>query len=310
MNRIIKKVAVLGSGVMGSRIACHFANIGVPTILLDIVPMNLTEEEKAKPALQNKLVNDSLQMAIKQNPSPVYSQKVLKKITTGNFEDDLQKIKDCDWIIEVVIENLEIKKQLFEKVDAIRKPGTLITSNTSGIPIHLMAEDRSEDFQKHFCGTHFFNPPRYLKLLEIIPSPKTDKSVVDFLMDYGDRFLGKTTVLCKDTPAFIANRIGVFSIMAVLTVMEKLQLTIDEIDLLTGPVYGRPKSATFRTADVVGIDTLVKVAKNTFDACPQDESRDIFKLPSYIDHLIANKWLGDKTGQGFFKKIKNEKGES
>ena len=310
MNRIIKKVAVLGSGVMGSRIACHFANIGVPTILLDIVPMNLTEEEKAKPALQNKLVNDSLQMAIKQNPSPVYSQKVLKKITTGNFEDDLQKIKDCDWIIEVVIENLEIKKQLFEKVDAIRKPGTLITSNTSGIPIHLMAEDRSEDFQKHFCGTHFFNPPRYLKLLEIIPSPKTDKSVVDFLMDYGDRFLGKTTVLCKDTPAFIANRIGVFSIMAVLTVMEKLQLTIDEIDLLTGPVYGRPKSATFRTADVVGIDTLVKVAKNTFDACPQDESRDIFKVPSYIDHLITNKWLGDKTGQGFFKKIKNEKGES
>ena len=310
MNRIIKKVAVLGSGVMGSRIACHFANIGVPTILLDIVPMNLTEEEKAKPALRNKLVNDSLQMAIKQNPSPVYSQKVLEKITTGNFEDDLQKIKDCDWIIEVVIENLEIKKQLFEKVDAIRKPGTLITSNTSGIPIHLMAEDRSEDFQKHFCGTHFFNPPRYLKLLEIIPSPKTDKSVVDFLMDYGDRFLGKTTVLCKDTPAFIANRIGVFSIMAVLKVMEKLQLTIDEIDLLTGPVYGRPKSATFRTADVVGIDTLVKVAKNTFDACPQDESRDIFKVPSYIDHLITNKWLGDKTGQGFFKKIKNEKGES
>ncbi len=310
MNRIIRKVAVLGSGVMGSRIACHFANIGVQTILLDIIPMQLTEEEKSKPALRNKLVNDSLQMAVKQNPSPVYAQKVLKKITTGNFEDDLQKIKECDWIIEVVIENLEIKKQLFEKVDALRKPGTLITSNTSGIPIHLMAEGRTEDFQKHFCGTHFFNPPRYLKLLEIIPSPKTDSVVIDFLMDYGDRFLGKTTVLCKDTPAFIANRIGVFSIMAVLKVMEKLQLSIDEIDLLTGPVYGRPKSATFRTADVVGIDTLVKVAKNTFDDCPQDESREIFKIPSYIDHLISNKWLGDKTGQGFFKKTKNEKGES
>lgn len=310
MNRIIKKVAVLGSGVMGSRIACHFANIGVQTILLDIVPMNLTDEEKKKPALRNKLVNDSLQMAVKQNPSPVYSQKVLKKITTGNFDDDLQKISDCDWVIEVVVENLDIKKQLFDKVEKLRKPGSLITSNTSGIPIHLMTEGRSEDFKKHFCGTHFFNPPRYLKLLEIIPTPETDKTVVDFLMDYGDRFLGKTTVLCKDTPAFIANRTGVLSIMAVLKVMEKLNMSIDEVDLLTGPISGRPKSATFRTADVVGIDTLIKVAKNTYDACPDDESREMFQVPSYINKLIENKWLGDKTGQGFFKKVKNEKGES
>ena len=310
MNRIIKKVAVLGSGVMGSRIACHFANIGVQVMLLDIVPMQLTDEEKKNPTLRNKLVNDSLQAAIKQNPSPVYAQKVIKQITTGNFDDDLQKIKDVDWIVEVVIENLEIKQQLFEKVDAIRKPGTLITSNTSGIPIHQMIIGRSDDFKQHFCGTHFFNPPRYLKLLEIIPTPHTDKNVVDFLMDYGDRFLGKTTVLCKDTPAFIANRIGVYSIMAVFNVMEKLGLSIDEVDALTGPISGRPKSATFRTADVVGIDTLVKVAKNTYADCPNDESRDMFIVPAYVEKLIENKWLGDKTGNGFFKKVKNAEGKS
>ncbi len=310
MNRIIKKVAVLGSGVMGSRIACHFANIGIQTLLLDIVPSGLTDAEKNNPQLRNKLVNESLQSAVKQNPSPVYAQKVLKKINTGNFEDDLGKISECDWIIEVVIEDLGIKKQLFEKVDALRRPGTLITSNTSGIPIHKMAEDRSDDFKKHFCGTHFFNPPRYLRLLEIIPAPETDPAVIAFLMDFGDRLLGKTTVLCKDTPAFIANRVGVFGMMAVLKVMGELKMTVEEVDALTGPVYGRPKSATFRTADVVGIDTLVKVANNTFKDCPADESRDIFQPPAYISALINNKWLGDKTGQGFFKKVKNEKGEA
>ncbi len=309
-NRLIRKVSILGSGVMGSRIACHFANIGVQVLLLDIVDNKLSEEEKKKPALRNKIVNDALQMAVKQNPSPVYSKTVLKNITTGNFDDDLKKIEDSDWIIEVVIENLEIKKQLMEKVDALRKAGTLITTNTSGIPITDIMEGRSEDFKTNFCGTHFFNPPRYLKLLEIIPSEKTDKAVVDFLMDYGDRFLGKTTVLCKDTPAFIANRIGVFSIMAVLRTMQELHLSIDEVDALTGPVSGRPKSATFRTADVVGIDTLVKVAMNTYDACPQDENRELFSVPDYIQKLISNKWLGDKTGQGFFKKIKNAEGKS
>ncbi|HET8963910.1 MAG TPA: 3-hydroxyacyl-CoA dehydrogenase/enoyl-CoA hydratase family protein [Chitinophagales bacterium] len=309
-NRLIRKVSILGSGVMGSRIACHFANIGVQVLLLDIVDNKLTEEEKKKPALRNKIVNDALQMAVKQNPSPVYSKAILKNITTGNFEDDLKKINDCDWIIEVVIENLEIKNQLMEKVDALRKVGTLITTNTSGISITEIMEGRSEDFKTHFCGTHFFNPPRYLKLLEIIPSEKTDKAVVDFLMDYGDRFLGKTTVLCKDTPAFIANRIGVFSIMAVLRTMQELQLSIEEVDTLTGTVSGRPKSATFRTADVVGIDTLVKVAMNTYDACQQDENRELFIVPDYIQKLITNKWLGDKTSQGFFKKIKNAEGKS
>ncbi|HNV98712.1 MAG TPA: 3-hydroxyacyl-CoA dehydrogenase family protein, partial [Chitinophagales bacterium] len=310
MNKHIKKIAVLGSGVMGSRIACHFANIGVDVILLDILPMQATDEQLKSPAFRNKIVQESLQAAVKQNPSPVYSQKVLKKITTGNFTDDLNKIAACDWVIEVVIENLDIKKQLFEKVDALRKPGTLITSNTSGIPIAEMSEGRSEDFQKHFCGTHFFNPPRYLRLLEIIPGPKTDPAVLQFLMDYGDRFLGKTTVLCKDTPAFIANRVGVFGMMAVLKTMEEMQFSIAQVEALTGPVYGRPKSATFRTADVVGIDTFVKVAQNTYAACPNDESRDIFQIPAYVNTLVENKWLGDKSGQGFFKKVKNATGQS
>ena len=310
MKRRIQSVAVLGSGVMGSRIACHFANIGCKVQLLDIVTPGLNETDAANKTKRNQLVNNSLQAAVKQNPSPVYNKQVLSHITTGNFEDDLQSIATADWIIEVVIERLDIKQQLMEKVDAIRKPGTLITSNTSGIPIHRIAEDRSEDFRKHFCGTHFFNPPRYLRLLEIIPTPETDQNVIDFLLDYGDRFLGKQTVLCKDTPAFIANRIGVFSIMTVLQVMDQLQMTVDEVDALTGPVSGRPKSATFRTTDVVGLDTMVKVANNTYEACPDDEARENFRIPAYINTMMENKWLGDKSGQGFFKKVKGDDGKS
>jgi 3-hydroxyacyl-CoA dehydrogenase len=302
VKRTIKKVAVLGSGVMGSRIACHFAGIGVQVLLLDIVPKDV--ETGAKVAERNKVVNDALAAAIKSNPSPVYHKDVIKKISTGNFEDNMKDIGSCDWIIEVVIERLDIKQKVFEQVEQFRKPGTLITSNTSGIPIHMMAEGRSEDFRKHFCGTHFFNPPRYLRLLEIIPTPDTDPEVVDFLMQYGDLYLGKTTVLCKDTPAFIANRIGVYSIMSIFNLVDKLGLTIDEVDSLTGPLLGRPKSATFRTADIVGIDTLVKVAKGVYDNRPDDEARDIFKIPGWLDKLVTNNWLGDKTGQGFFKKIK------
>ncbi|MEZ5012776.1 MAG: 3-hydroxyacyl-CoA dehydrogenase/enoyl-CoA hydratase family protein [Chitinophagales bacterium] len=309
-RRLIRKVAVLGSGVMGSRIACHFANIGVEVILLDIVTPGLSETEITIPAKRNALVQNALQSALKQNPSPVYNKKVVEKIRIGNLEDDVQDIGSCDWIIEVVVENLDIKKQLFEKVDALRTPGTLITSNTSGIPIHLMVEGRSDDFKKHFCGTHFFNPPRYLKLLEIIPAPGTDPAIISFLMDYGERFLGKTTVLCKDTPAFIANRIGVFSIMAVMQVMRDLGLRIDEVDALTGPISGRPRSATFRTTDVVGIDTMVKVAQNTYAACPNDTARDLFIMPDYIMQMVEKKWLGDKTGQGFFKKVKKADGTS
>ncbi len=307
MKRSIRKVAVLGSGVMGSRIACHFAGIGLRVILLDIVPKEATES--AKKSDRNKLVNDALQAALKSNPSPVYSKDVVKRISTGNFTDDMHLISGCDWVIEVVVERLDIKQQVFEQVEKFRKPGTLITSNTSGIPIHLMAEGRSDDFKKHFCGTHFFNPPRYLRLLEIIPTPHTDPSVVDFLMEYGDLFLGKTTVLCKDTPAFIANRIGVFGIMAIFGLVDKMGLTIDEVDALTGPIIGRPKSATFRTADVVGIDTMVKVAKGVYDNCPNDEARDRFNIPAWLQKMVDNNWLGDKTGQGFFKKTKGAGGE-
>ena len=315
MKRIIRKVAVLGSGVMGSRIACHFAGTGVQVLLLDRAPSELNVTEQAKklsldhPAVKNRIVNEALAAAIKSNPSPVYDADVVKRIRTGNFTDNLKDISDCDWIIEVVVERLDIKVGIFTEVEKYRKPGTIISSNTSGIPIHMMSEGRSEDFKKHFCGTHFFNPPRYLRLLEIIPTPFTDPEVIQFLLEYGDLHLGKTTVLCKDSPAFIANRVGVFSIMTIFKLMDKLGLNIDQIELLTGPIIGRPKSATFRTADVVGLDTLVKVARGVYENCPSDESKETFIIPAWLDKLISNNWLGDKTGQGFFSKKKNEKGE-
>jgi 3-hydroxyacyl-CoA dehydrogenase len=315
MKRIIKKVAVLGSGVMGSRIACHFAGTGTPVLLLDRVPDELNDAEKMKklapdhPSVKNRIVNEALASAIKSNPSPVYSADAVKRIQTGNFTDNMKDIASCDWIIEVVVERLDIKKDIYGEVEKWRRPGTLISSNTSGIPIHLLHEGRSEDFKKHFCGTHFFNPPRYLRLLEIIPTPDTDPEVIQFLLEYGDLHLGKTTVLCKDSPAFIANRVGVFSIMAVFRLMDKLGLNVDQIETLTGPVLGRPKSATFRTADVVGLDTLVKVARGVYDNCPSDEARDAFTIPAWLDKMISNNWLGDKTGQGFFSKKKSSKGE-
>ncbi|MCP4522041.1 MAG: 3-hydroxyacyl-CoA dehydrogenase [Cytophagales bacterium] len=314
--RKIEKIAVLGSGVMGSRIACHFANIGVNVLLLDIVPRELNAKEEAKglslehPAVRNRIVNDALSFAVKSNPSPIYHKKFLDRVTTGNFDDDLAKISDVDWIIEVVVENLDIKKKVFTNVEKYRKEGTLISSNTSGIPMELMLEGRSEDFQKHFCGTHFFNPPRYLKLLEVIPSTKTSPEVTDFFMKYGEQFLGKTTVLCKDTPAFIANRVGIYSIMQTLQVVNELGLSVDEVDKLTGPVIGRPKSATFRTMDVVGNDTLIKVANNLYAGLVNDEVRETFKLPEMLQKIEENKWFGAKSGQGFYKKVKNEKGKS
>lgn len=301
VNKKINKVAVLGSGIMGSRIACHFANIGVEVLLLDIVP---------KEGPRNSIVDTALQNAVKSNPSPIYTKKVLNKITTGNFEDDMPKIAGYDWIIEVVVENLDIKKKVFDQVEQYRKPGTLVTSNTSGIPIHLMATGRSDDFRANFCGSHFFNPPRYLRLLEIIPTPETKPEIVNFLMHYGDKFLGKTTVLCKDTPAFIANRVGVYSIMALLHLVEKMDLTVEEVDKFTGPALGRPKSATFRTTDVVGLDTMIKVANGLHDNCPDDKAPDLFKLPAYVQKMAENNWLGDKTKQGFYKKIKSENGQS
>ncbi len=316
MNRHIRKVAVLGSGVMGSRIACHFANIGCEVVLLDIVPRELNEVEKKKgiseesPAFRNRIVNDALQFALKSNPSPIYRKSFASRIETGNFDDHLSKIADCDWIIEVVIERLDIKQQVFANVEKYRKPGTLITTNTSGIPIHMMLEGRSDDFKAHFCGSHFFNPPRYLQLLEIIPTPSTSPEVVDFLMDYGQRYLGKKTVLCKDTPAFIANRVGVYSIMSLFHAVKDMGLTVDQVDKLTGPVMGRPKSATFRTCDVVGLDTLVHVANGLKANCPDDEEKHLFELPEYISKMVENNWLGSKSGQGFYKKVKDENGAS
>ncbi len=297
-KRIIKKVAVLGSGVMGSRIACHFANIGMQVLLLDIVPKD------AGAGSRNKRVNDALITALKSNPSPIYSKALAKNITTGNFEDDMPKISDCDWVIEVVVERLDIKQKVFEQVEKFRKAGTLITSNTSGIPIHLMAGGRSEDFKKHFCGSHFFNPPRYLKLLEVIPTSDTLPEVIDFLMHFGEKYLGKTTVLAKDTPAFIGNRIGVFSIMSILHYAEKTGISIEEIDKLTGPVIGHPKSATFRTSDVVGLDTMVHVANGLSEGVPNDEAKELFQIPEFVTKMVANNWLGSKSGQGFYKKEK------
>lgn len=314
MKRIIRKIAILGSGVMGSRIACHFANIGVQVLLLDILPKEVSEHAAAKgltmqdKGVRDSIVNDALESTIKSKPSPLYDKDFASRISTGNFEDDLHQIETCDWVMEVVVERLDIKQSLFEKVEKHRKPGTLITSNTSGIPMHLMCEGRSEDFQEHFAGTHFFNPPRYLRLLEIIPGPKTPPEVIDFLMEYGDRFLGKETVLCKDTPAFIANRIGIYAIMSSMHTIERMGMGVSEVDKLTGTVIGRAKSATFRTMDVVGLDTTVNVANNLYETLEQDESRDTFKLPKIVEELHNRKWLGDKTGQGYFKMIRHKEG--
>lgn len=316
MNKHIKKVAVIGSGIMGSGIACHFANIGVEVLLLDIVPRELTAKEEAKGltlqdrAVRNRLVNDSLTKALKSKPSPIYHANFASRISTGNLEDDIAKIANVDWIIEVVVERLDIKQKVFETIEKYRTPGTLITSNTSGIPIHFMSEGRSDDFQNHFCGTHFFNPARYLKLFEIIPGPKTKPEVLSFLNSYGEQYLGKTSVVAKDTPAFIGNRIGIFSIQSLFHMVKELDLTVEEVDKLSGPVIGRPKSATFRTVDVVGLDTLVHVANGIAENCKNDERLSLFALPDFIDTMMTNKWLGSKSGQGFYKKVKGANGKS
>lgn len=309
MKRRIKKVAVVGSGIMGSGIATHFANIGAEVLLLDIVPNELTDAEQKKgltledKSVRNRIVNENLQTALKSNPSPIYDKKFVSRISTGNTTDDLHKIKDVDWIIEVVVERLDIKKKVYEQIEKYRTSGTLVTSNTSGIPIQFMSKGRSEDFQEHFCGTHFFNPVRYLPLFEIIPGPKTKPEVLSFLSEYGEKFLGKTSVVAKDTPAFIGNRIGIYGIMGLFHLVKELGMNIEEVDKLTGPVIGRPKSATFRTVDVVGLDTLVHVANGLYENVPEDEQHDLFKLPDFIQKMMDNKWLGSKTKQGFYKKV-------
>ena len=308
MKKHIRKVAVIGSGIMGSGIACHFANIGVEVLLLDIVPTELTEKETNKgqhlrdKGVRNRIANEGLLRALKSSPAPLYRKAFSKRIKTGNLEDDLFKIAEVDWIIEVVVERLDVKKKVFESIEKYRTPGTLITSNTSGIPIKFMSEGRSSDFQEHFAVTHFFNPPRYLKLFEVIPGPSCKSEMVDFLMGYGEKFLGKTPVLAKDTPAFIGNRIGIFGIMSLFHIVEEMNLRVEEIDALTGPIIGRPKSATFRTVDVVGLDTLAHVANGLFKNCPEDEAHALFKLPEFVNTLLERKWLGNKTRVGFYKK--------
>lgn len=314
MKRSIQKVAVLGSGVMGSRIACHFANIGVEVLLLDIPPRALNAKEQAKglslehPVVRNRLVNDYLNAAIKGRPAPLFVKDAAKLVTTGNFEDDFEKISDCDLIIEAVVERLDIKKIIFEKVDTHRKKGSIVASNTSGIPIHMIAKRRSEDFRKNFLGMHFFNPPRYLRLLEIIPGPDTDAGLLDFMMHYGDVFLGKQTVLCKDTPAFIANRVGIYAMAKMFQLIKELDLTIEEVDKITGPATGKPKTGTFRLSDLVGLDTTVHVLNGIKTNCPDDEESSRFQIPDYVAKMVENKWLGDKTGQGFYKKTRDENG--
>ncbi len=311
--RRIKKAAVLGSGVMGSGIAAHFANIGLEVLMLDIVPRDLAEDKQNNPAARNSIANGALKKALKTKPAPFYNNKFAGRITTGNFTDDIAKIKDCDWVIEVVVENLDIKKKVFAQVDEHRKKGALVTSNTSSIPINLMSEGRSEDFKKNFCGTHFFNPVRYMRLFEVIPTPDTAQEVTDFLMHYGDKYLGKQTVLCKDTPAFIANRIGVASGVKTLELTEKYGFTIEEVDALTGSAIARPKTGTFKLNDLVGLDTNDKVVSFVKGAAAHDEYISTLKdkpNPKYMDFLLENKFYGRKSGQGFYKrtKDKDEKG--
>ena len=304
--RHIRKVAVLGSGVMGSGIAAHFAGVGLEVVLLDIVPFDLKDEEKENRAARNRIVDGALKAALKSKPAAFHNKKFASRITTGNFTDNMDMISDCDWIIEVVIERLDIKQQVFEQVEKYRREGSLVTSNTSGIPINMIAEGRSEDFKRNFCGTHFFNPPRYMQLLEIIPTADTKQEVVDFFMDYGDRYLGKQTVLCKDTPAFIANRIGVYSFAKIYQLTTELGLTIEEVDALTGPAIGRPKTGTYRLGDLVGHDTSAKVIAGIKQNCPDDEQAGAFEIPPYLQFLLDNKFLGNKSGKGFYEKTKQK----
>jgi len=295
---------------MGARIAAHVANAGIPCFLLDIVPAELNADEKRKgltlesPAVRNRIVLAGLEAVKKSRPAAFFTPETARLVTSGNLEDNLAWCGQADWIIEAVAENLEIKRKLFERVEGVRKPGTIVTSNTSGLPIHLIAEGRSEDFQQHWAGTHFFNPPRYMKLVELIPGPKTLPGVQATLGEICDLRLGKGVVVAKDTPNFIANRIGTYAMLNVLKQMQALEMTIEEVDACTGPAIGQPKSATFRTADIVGLDVLVHVVRNIYDNIPNDESREMWRVPAFIDEMMKRGWLGDKTGSGFYKRVK------
>jgi 3-hydroxyacyl-CoA dehydrogenase len=304
MKRRIEKAVVLGAGTMGARIAAHFANAGLPCILLDIVPPGLPQDALAD--ARNKIVRAGLDAAKKAKPAAFFTSALADRIAIGNFDDDLARCAEADWIIEVVAENLEIKKNLLARLAQFRKPGAIVTTNTSGLPVHLIADGMSEEFQQHWAGTHFFNPPRYLKLVELIPGPKTSPEVIETLSEFCDRRLGKGVVVAKDTPNFIANRIGTFSMLNALRLMGTLGMTVEEVDACTGPVIGQPKSATFRTADIVGLDVLVHVVKNIYETVPNDESREMYRVPALVEEMARRGWLGDKTGQGFYKRVKGE----
>ncbi len=316
MKRRIEKVAVLGAGTMGARIAAHLANAGIPCYLLDIAPSELNADEKSKgfalesPVVRNRIVLAGLEAAKKSRPAAFFTPQTARLIIPGNFEDNLAWCGDVDWIVEAVAEKLEIKRALFERVEKFRKPGTIVTSNTSGLPIHTIAEGRSEDFQQHWAGTHFFNPPRYMKLVELIPGPKTRPEVLASLDEICDLRLGKGVVVAKDTPNFIANRIGTFAILKALLQMQALEMTIEEEESCTGPAIGWPKSATCRTADIVGLDVLAHVIRNIYDNVSDDESREMYRVPPLVEEMMKRGWLGEKTGSGFYKRVKGAGGES
>ena len=304
MKLPIQKAVVLGAGTMGARIAAHFANAGLPCVLLDIVPPGLKPD--APVGERNRFARNGIEAAKKSRPAAFFSASLADKIAFGNFDDDLARCSDADWIIEVVAENLEIKRNLLSRVAQFRKPGAIVTTNTSGLPVHLIAAGLPEEFQRHWAGTHFFNPPRYLKLVEVIPGPETLPDVIETLSDFCDRRLGKGVVVAKDTPNFIANRIGTFSMLNALRLMSDLGMTVEEVDACTGPAVGWPKSATFRTADIVGLDVLIHVVKNIYETAPNDESRERYKVPALVEEMARRGWLGDKTGQGFYKRVKGE----
>ncbi len=302
--RRIEKAAVIGSGIMGGGIAALLASAGIPTLLLDIVPFDLKEEEKNDPKARNRIVQGGLDAAVKAKP-PLFMdpKKDPALISTGNLEDDIDKLKECDWIVEVVVERLDIKQDLFKKVDGVRKPGSVVSSNTSGIPLQQMSKDLSEDMRQHFMGTHFFNPVRYMHLLEIIPGPETLPDVLNFMADFGEKFLGKGIVWAKDTPNFIGNRIGVQNIGKAMQAMLEHGVTIPEADALFGPPMGRPKTAVFKTSDLVGLDTMKHVADNCYNMCPDDEMRDTMALPDFVKTMVEEKnLLGNKTKAGFYTK--------
>ena len=314
MEKRIEKVGVIGAGVMGATIAAHLANVGIQTVLLDIVPPELSERDRKmglteeSEAFRNKLALAGLVTAQRSKPASFYIPENAKSITMCNLEDHLGQLGEVDWIIEVVVERLDIKKLVFEKIESVMKPGTIITSNTSGIPAEAMCEGRSEDFRKHFAITHFFNPPRYMKLLEIVQGPDTLPEVVELLAEVCEKVLGKGIVYGKDTPNFVANRIGIFNMLSVIRTMMDLGLTFESVDKLTGPVVGNPKSASFRTADLVGLDTMLHVANNVYEGAPDDERREMFTAPDFIHQMVEMNLLGEKSGQGFYKKAKDEKG--